>query len=229
MGRFIYFPNNSWKGVLWIVIEWFFFWAFWSLLKVKGFGSQAFQASSASMNGFYMFYSSNEWLSDNLHSSVLEVKGSVLNGFRVWECPHPVRLLMTVVFFMSARRTHVCLVSANVECSWRGSREQDLDSLAPTWSESAALTTPLDDFSLLAGAIERSRIARLWGDRSEQNWWRIDASRLNPSHACSPRAHPSSSSSSSSCWCNEHDVPCLQQNHDRDLRTHHHPKPRHGL
>jgi hypothetical protein len=72
------------------------------------------------MNGFYMFYSSNEWIPDHLHSSVPQVKGFVLNGFRVWECPprpRPRRLLMTVV---SARRTHVCLVSANVECSWRG-------------------------------------------------------------------------------------------------------------
>ncbi len=72
---------------------------------MKGFGSQApFKASSASMNGFYIFYSSNEWISDHLHSSVLEVKGFVLNGFRI------------------------------SECSWRGSREQDLDSLAPTGS-----------------------------------------------------------------------------------------------
>jgi hypothetical protein len=34
--------------------------------------------------------------------------------------PRPRRLLMTVVFLMSVRRTHVCLVSANVECRWRG-------------------------------------------------------------------------------------------------------------
>ncbi len=54
--------------------------------------------------------------SDNLQSSVLEVKGFVLNGFRVWECPPsppppPPGLLMTVVFHVGEKDT--CLSGFN--------------------------------------------------------------------------------------------------------------------
>ncbi len=151
---------------------------------------------------------------------------TVLDGFRVWEWPP----IIDDGGVSCRREGHMSVWFQQVWDAVGGDPGNKIWILSHQLDpESAAITAPLDDFSLLAGAIERSWIARLWGDRSEQNWWRIHAPRLNPSHACSPRAHPSSSSSSSSCWCDEHDVPCLQQNHDRDLRTHHDPKPRHGL